>query len=288
MKSLLSRVLTYLEPLAPQVIGQWGSLALAWGTACSIRAIAFRSLQIFRALMPRIKKVDFALLVGRLSSTMAASDQNIQAFTAEIIETIDAIANADELDKSLIPQVYWCTCACLSTTVEQEFLQVVHLLQSLLKRIDLHDSSVIDQILSQRPVDWTGPPFLQPVLLKGLRSSVTSTATMDALQTLSRFQDSRLIDGSGGRLRDLYTIALPWCLHAMDNLDASLRAFAESISVLAGTEKRQSIQRIMNSYSKSHFRTKDDFLRQSVSSLREFGNQNWTDIVTLLLGLAPQ
>jgi len=286
MKSLLSRVLAYLEPLAPQVIGQWGSLALAWGTACSIRAIAFRSLQIFRALMPRIKKVDFALLVGRLSSTMAASDHNIQAFTAEIIETIDAIANADELDKSLIPQVYWCTCACLSTTVEHEFLQVVHLLQSLLNRIDLHDPTVIDQILSQRPVDWTGPPFLQPVLLKGLRSSVTSTATMDALQILSKFQDSRLIDGSGGRLRDLYTIALPWCLHGMDNLDPSLRGFAESISMLAGTEKRQSIQRIMNSYSKGHFRTKDDFLRQSVSSLREFGNQNWTDIVTLLLGLA--
>ena len=285
MKSLSSRVLGYLEPLAPQVVGQWGSLALSWGTSCSIRAIAFRSLQIFRALMPRIKKVDVALLVGRLSSTIAASDQNIQAFTGELIETIDAVANSDELDKTLIPPVYWCTCACLSTTVEQEFLQVVHLLQSLLKRIDLNDTSIIDQILSQRPVDWTGPPFLQPVLLKGLRSSVTSTATMDVLQVLARFQDNRLIDGSGGRLRDLYTIALPWCLHAMDNPDPSLRVFSENISALAGTEKRLSIQRIMNSYSKNHFRTKDDFLRQSVSSLRELGNQSWSDIVTLLLGL---
>jgi hypothetical protein len=285
MKSLLSRVLGYLEPLAPQVIGQWGSLALTWGTACSIRAIAFRSLQIFRALMPRVKKVDFALLVGRLSSTISASDQHIQAFTSEMIETIEVVANADELDKTLIPQAYWCACACLSTTVEQEFLQVVRLLQSLLKRIDLHDLAIIDQILSQRPVDWTESPFVQPVLLKGLRSSVTSTATIDVLQILSRFQDSRLIDGSGGRLRDLYTVALPWLLHAMDNMDVSLRAFAESISALAGSEKRLSIQRIMNSYSKGHFRTKDDFLRQSVSSLREFGNQNWTDIVTLLLGL---
>ena len=285
MKTLLSRMLGYLEPLAPQVIGQWGSLALTWGTACSIRAIAFRSLQLFRALMPRIKKVDFALLVGRLSSTISASDRHIQAFTAEMIETIEAVANVDELDKSLIPQIYWCTCACLSTTVEQEFLLVIHLLQSLLKRIDLNDSPIIDQILNQRPVDWTGPPFLQPVLLKGLRSSVTSTATIEVLQILSRFHDNRLIDGSGGRLRDLYTIALPWCLHAMDNPDASLRGFAESVGILAGIEKRLGVQRIMNSYSKCHFRTRDDFLRQSVSSLREFGNQNWTDIVTLLLGL---
>ena len=62
-----------VKPLAPQLIGQWGSLALTWGTACSIQAIAFQSLQLFRALMPRVKMVDFALLVGRLSSIIASA-----------------------------------------------------------------------------------------------------------------------------------------------------------------------------------------------------------------------
>ena len=285
MKSLITKVLVYLEPLAPQLVGQWGSLALTWGTACSIRAIAFRSLQIFRALMPRVKKVDFALLVGRLSNTIAASEDNIQAFTSEIFSTIDAVANADDLDKSLMPQIFWCTCACLSTTVEQEFLHVLHLLQSLLKRIDLNDPSTIDQLLSQRPVNWTDSPFLQPILLKGLRSSLTSGATMDVLQTLSRFQDNRIVDASGGRLRDLYTVVLPWCLHAMDVQDTSMKSFAENIGLLAASEKRLGIQRIMNSFSKGHFRTRDDFLRQSVSSLRDFSSQNWTEIVTLLLGI---
>ncbi len=285
MRLLLSRVLVFLEPLSPQVLGQWGTLALTWGTACSIRAIAFRSLQIFRALMPRVKKADFALLVGRLSSTIAASEDNIQTFTAEIFVAIDDVANADELDKALLPQVYWCVCACLATTVEKEFKQVVHLIQSLLKRIDLNDPATVDQILGQRPADWIGSPFLQPALLKGLRSSVTSAATLDVLQTLTRIQDNRLVDGSGGRLRDLYTVALPWCLHAMGIQDTSLKVFAESIGTLAANEKRPGIQRIMNSFSKGHFRTRDDFLRQSVSSLRDFGSQNWTQIVTLLLGL---
>ena len=68
--------------------------------------------------MPRVKKVDFAFLVGQLSSTIAASDR---AFTAKMIETIETFANVDELNKSLTLQVYWCTCACLSTTVEQGF-----------------------------------------------------------------------------------------------------------------------------------------------------------------------
>ncbi|KAF9525743.1 cell morphogenesis N-terminal-domain-containing protein [Crepidotus variabilis] len=285
MKSLISRVVGFLEPLAPQLLIQWGSLALMWGTACSIRAIAFRSLQIFRALMPKVKKADFALLVGRLSSTIADPEDNIQAFTSEILSAIDAIAISDELDKTLVPQVFWCACACLSTTVEQEFGQVVKLLHSLVKRIDLDDPVTVDQLLCHRPIDWTDSPFIQPPLLKGLRSSTTSTSTMDLLKTLAKIQDDRLIDASGGRLRDLYVIVLPWCLHAMDTQDNTVKALAESISVLATNEKKLGIQRIMNSFSKGHFRTRDDFLRQSVSSLRDFAGQNWTQIVTHLLGL---
>jgi len=77
-------------------------------------------------------------------------------------------------------------------------------------------------------------------------------------------------------------------LNAMVNdcRDSALVEFAEKISYLAGQEGRQSISRIMNSFSKAAFRTKDDFMRQSISSLREhYGSHYWVDIVTLLLGL---
>lgn len=43
MKQLASRILSFLDPLAPHLVSQWGSLALEWGTSCSIRATAFRS-----------------------------------------------------------------------------------------------------------------------------------------------------------------------------------------------------------------------------------------------------
>ncbi|KAJ3514095.1 hypothetical protein NLJ89_g2574 [Agrocybe chaxingu] len=286
MKSLCSRILAYLEPLAPNLISQWGSLALTWGTACSIRATAFRSLQIFRALMPRVKKADFALLLGRLSNTVAAPEENIQSFTSEIFLTINAVANSGDLDKLLLPQVYWCACACLSTTLESEFHQTVLLVDSLLTRIDLDDPATIDQLLSHKPVDWTDSPYLQPALLRGLRSSLVAAPAMKVLQALAQTQDKQLIDDSDGRLRDLYTVSLPWCLHAMDKQDGSMKGLAEDISILAGKEKRQSIQKIMNSFSKGHFRTRDDFLRQSVASLREhYGAKHWTEVVTLLIGL---
>jgi hypothetical protein len=72
----------------------------------------------------------------------------------------------------------------------------------------------------------------------------------------------------------------------MDNHDNSMKDVAEAISILAAGEKRHSIHKIMTSFSKGHFRTRDDFLRQSVASLREhYGAHHWAEIVTLLLGL---
>ena len=288
MKWLCSQVLGFMDLLAPMLAERWGSLALAWGTACSIRAIAFRSLQIFRALMPRVKQSDLALLLGRLSNTISAPDENIQSFTSEIILTVNAVAALGDLDGSLLPQMFWCACACLSTTVQQEFAQILKLLDSLLARVDLDDPDTATQLLSQRPLDWLGSTALQSGLLKGLRSSSTSEGTLKILKALVKVQDERIIDPSGGRLRDLYTVSLPWCLHAMatETQDDVLKQFAEDIGVLAHREGLFSIQKIMTSFAKGHFRTKDDFLRQSVASLREhYGVDHWTEIVTLLLGL---
>jgi len=286
MKVLCTLVLNFLEPLAPHLVSQWGSLALSWGTACSIKATAFRSLQLFRALMPRVKKADFALLLGRLSNTIASPEEGIQSFTSEIFLTINTVVASNDLDKSLLPQVFWCTVACLSTTVEQEFNQAIILLDSILTKIDLDDPGTTEQLLSHRPAEWKNSPYLQPALLKGLRSSSASTPTMKILSILARIMCNQLIDPSEGRLRDVYTVCLPWCLQAMDNHDNSMKDFAEAISVLATEEKRHSIHKIMTSFSKGHFRTRDDFLRQSVASLREhYGAQHWTEIVTLLLGL---
>ncbi|KAG6879009.1 hypothetical protein C0992_005899 [Termitomyces sp. T32_za158] len=288
MKSLSSRVLELLSPLSPKLVEEWGKLALAWGTTCSIRATAFRSLQIFRALMPKVVQKDVAVLLGRLSNTISAEDENLRSFSSELLRTLTAQTTSGDVNWTLLPQIFWCTCACLSTTNEDEFSQVLVLLEMLLTKVDLDDQDTVELLISKRPKDWQGAFSLQPPLLKGLRSSTTSAKTLQILQTLSAVQDDRLIDPSGGRVRDLYTFSLPWCLQAMasDKSDEELKEFASNISKLAVAEGRQSIQKIMMSFAKSHFRTRDDFLRQSVSSLREhYGADHWTEIVTLLLGL---
>ncbi|KAF4581676.1 Cell morphoproteinsis protein PAG1 [Pleurotus pulmonarius] len=285
MARLCETVLGFLDPLVPRLAERWGSLAVSWGTSCSIRGFAFRSLQIFRAILPRTCASDMALLLGRLSNTISSADENIQMFTSELIQTLSALVSSKDLESTFLPQLYWCCCAGLLTTVQREFVQVLQLLESILDRVDLDD--VTDILLSHQPPKWTGPVSLQPALLKGLRSSVTFEGTFHLLQRFAKVEDDRLIDASGGRVRDLYTAALPRCLYAMatDGPSESLKEFAEDIARLAEKEERHSIRKIMISFSKGHFRTKDDFLRQSVSSLREHYSTQWHDIDTLLLGL---
>lgn len=289
MRWLCTEIVSFLEPLCPGLLEKWGSLAITWGTSCPIRAIAFRSLQIFRALNPKTKKGDVGDLLGRMSNTIAAADEGILSFSAELIATVHAITVSKNFDPALIPQLYWTACACLSTTVESEFAAVLKWVHALLALIDFDNPSVVDGLISQRPVEWKGSATLQSALLTGLRSSKTSEDTMATLQILANISDARPIDDSGGRLRDLYTSALPWCLNAMvpqEVVEEPLRILAENIAVLAKAEGRISIQKIMTSFARSHFRTREDFLRQSVSSLREhYGAQHWADIVTLLMGL---
>ncbi|KAH9854750.1 cell morphogenesis N-terminal-domain-containing protein [Lenzites betulinus] len=281
-------VLTLVEPLHPKLSEQWGTLALNWGTACSIRPVAFRSLQLYRALTPRIGPTHIGMLLGRLANTIADEDLAIQSFNVEIISTLTALAGCSDLDSSQLPQLFWCAVACLSTIVETEFLHTLHLLDAVLTRIDLNDPDTADLLFAYMPTNWTGSSTLQSSLLTGLRSSVTSGLTLKILQQLAKVEDSRLIDPTEGRVRDLYTLSLPWCLHAMseDIKDESLQEFALNISRLAEEEERPSIERIMTSFAKGRFRTRDDFLRQSVASLREhYGVDHWTDVITLLMGL---
>ncbi|KAK0496297.1 cell morphogenesis N-terminal-domain-containing protein [Armillaria luteobubalina] len=273
MKWLCDRVLYILQPLCPGIREAWGTLALEWSTQCAFRHLAFRSLQTFRALMPRTSIGDLANLLGRLSLTIASPDDGVQSFASEILLTFNALAADENFNVSLFPQMFWCACAALSTTVEKEFSNALSFVSTLLTRVNLDDPSISELFLNHRPKDWIGSSGLQPALLAGLRSS-----------TMTVFKDE-------GRVRDLYTVSLPWFLHAMSSdkglIDEDLSRFAENIGELAKQEGRQSIGKIMSSFAKSHFRTRDDFLRQSVSSLREhYGATSWTQIVTLLLGLA--
>jgi hypothetical protein len=284
MDRLCKDVLSLLVPLYPQLRQEWGDLALDWGTTCPIRSIAFRSLQLFRALMPQINRMQLATMIGRITNTISEEDKNIQAFTREMFITFAAVARSD-LDPALLPPIFWCACACLSTTMELEFLTVLSLVDTLLQRLDLNDAVTVESLKAHRPPNWSGPePSLQSMIIVGLRSSVTYQASFALLARLTKVTGTWLVDESENRVRELFTIILPSCLHVKDGGEATmdLTGFANDIARLAERDNCANIARLMKSFAKGIIRTREDLLRQGVACVRdEFGNQ----AVSLLLGL---
>ncbi|KAG0700602.1 cell morphogenesis N-terminal-domain-containing protein [Suillus ampliporus] len=263
MSALFSQVFPMLQPLVPALEQTVGKLALAYVELCNMRSLALRFLA-------------------------ADADPERQAFSAEVIRIIIYMVTLDELDGTLLPRLFWTTYAVLTTSAETDYVQAIKLLAAFLDRIDLDDPHIVDLIVAQRPRDWNGTIGLQQALMSGLRSATTLNDTFAILGRLAKLKCSRLLDSSQNWLRDLFTLSLPWCMHAMcnDQHDEALNDFCSSIADLADEEGLESINRIMVSFVKRRFRTKDDFLRQSIGSLRDhYPPDDWTDIATLLLSL---
>ncbi|KZV99602.1 hypothetical protein EXIGLDRAFT_698301 [Exidia glandulosa HHB12029] len=284
---LLDDVLTVLEPLHPTLRQDWGELAVLWGTSCAIRPLAFAALKIFRLMMPSVNANMMGAVIGRLSNTVSDPDDHIQAFTVEILRTMTSLLESSELDMNLVPQLFWCTLACLSTTVEEEYVQALAMTKALLAKIDLNDEDNILYLEETRPETWSSASAdLQSSVLVGLRSSVTSASSWELLQQIVQLDGANFIGSPTGRVRDAFAVCIPWCLQAMDDKTTdSMADFAMNLSGLAERSGYPSIQRVMVSFAKQRFRTRDDFLRQALSSLREHFAATMADTCTLLLGL---
>lgn len=196
IQQLVDRVLAILEPFYPEVRDVWGALAVDWATSCPNRTLACRSFQLFRVLRPTIAPKMLADMLGRLSNTIADPLPDNNAFCIEILFSFCGIVRSVDTDFLLQhPQLFWCAAACLSTTVEKEFLVVLELLNTILDRLDLQDEDVVNALLDSQPPYWCGDDLrLQVLILPGLRSADTDQATFELLARLARLEQPALID----------------------------------------------------------------------------------------------
>ncbi|KAK8869950.1 hypothetical protein IAR55_000519 [Kwoniella newhampshirensis] len=288
MTNLIMKILGILLPLQPRIRQQWGELALTWATSCPIRHLACRSFQVFRILSPKINPRMVSDTLARLSSTIASSSPEIQAFNQEVLRTFASIVQSLTATEAFsFPQIFWCSIACLTTPFESEFTEVIELLSHVLDKTNLADPAVVQQLVSYRPGDWVGPPpYLQSLLLVGLRSSKTAFMTFDLIRRLTSAPHDDLIDSPSDRLLHGFVAALPWMLHSTDlgEPNEELASMALDLAAIADQQGNASFSRLLTSFARVRFRSKDDFIRQAASLLRDFMTMHALDIVTLLLG----
>lgn len=292
MRSLLSETLRILQPLSPDLADQWGGIALYWATSGPVRHIACRSFQAFRILLPDATPTMLADMLGRLSNTVSDPDLDIQTFALEILYTLTALVKSKDGGKrDLFAPTFWAALACLNTINEREYAVAIEMVDALLDKLDIGNIDVVRLLQSRCPDGWEGDVGgLQALVLRGLRSSVTSAASFKVLMRLAKVQNPALIDVEEDRLAFLFVSAVPWFLQASTPAaqiqDETLSDLATDIATLAEAQGRADLARVAASIAKSRFRTKDDLLRQAVNCIRSnFLPRLGPQLAVSLLGL---
>jgi hypothetical protein len=273
MEHLTAEVVKTFEITFPGIKEQWGRLSLTWATSCPVRHLACRSFQIFRCVLTSLDQFMLGDMLARLSNTIADEDSEIQTFSMEILTTLKTLIMKLDPEKLLtFPQLFWTTCACLESINEREFLEAVEMLDEFLTKIDFHSHGVRRLLLEGQPPRWDGPfEGLQPLLYKGLRSSLCFETTLRILDKLVQLPSDSLV-GDDSRLFCTILANFPSFLNDMEQKVRSDKVL-RTAKILFGVSESygySGIAIVLDGFITSKYHTSRDFLVGLVAALREY------------------
>lgn len=289
MDLLVRNTLEIFGATYPNIQQEWGRVALSWATTCAVRHIACRSFQVFRSLLSFLDQSMLKDMLHRLSNTISDETHDIQGFAMQILMTLNAITSELDAEKLIdFPQLFWVTVASLNTINEHEYVELLSVLSKFLSKIDLDSEDTVSCLVSTFPSNWEGKfEGLQQIIMIGLRSSVSLDASLQLLDRLNKLKDSEVIAGES-RLLFALLANIPRFSHALEEaeLTPQILESAKTLSEMALAKNQPNLARIIDSFAKNRFRSKNDFLSQTINFISEnFLGEYSGQTVIFLLGL---
>ena len=289
MNYLANEVVKVFSVAYPTIQQDWARTALLWATSCQIRHLACRSFQIFRCIPTPMGPTMLGDMLARLQNTIAADDIDVQTFSMEILTTLKTIIEALSTDELMqYPQLFWIVCACLDTVHEREFQETCIILDLLLEKIDFDHPTQVARLVEKRPPLWVGDfEGIQPLLYKGIRSSVCMEHALKLMQLLVVLPSNELL-GDDSRLAFTLLANLPRFLQSFNQelKDPALITAAETLAAVAQDQNATDLAEVLSDFASGRFRLEMDFLSQVISAIREFFFPELEySIVIFLLGL---
>lgn len=215
----------------------WGAEALKWAMECTARHLACRSHQIYRALRPSVTSDTCVLLLKCLHRCLGNPAPPVLGFIMEILLTLQVMVENMEPEKVILyPQLFWGCVAMMHTDFVHVYCQVLELCSRVIDRLSFEDQTTENVLLSSMPRDEldTGgdigdfqrieslaspsgnlPAFegLQPLVLKGLMSTVSHGVSIEVLSRITVHSCDSIFGDGETRLLMHITGLLPWlCL----------------------------------------------------------------------------
>lgn len=228
-------------------------------------------------------------MLARLSNTVADEDAEIQSFAMEILTTLKTlIAKLDAEKLNTFPQLFWTTCACLESINEREFLESVEMLNEFMDKVDFQQPSVRRALMDGQPSKWDGQfDGLQPLLYKGLRSSVCFDATIKTINRVVRLPSDPLV-GDDNRIFFATLASFPSFVHASEqkSIPDGVAQGAETLLEVAVGQGFSSLALVLNDYLSRNHASPKEFIQQMVGALKEtFLAQFDFAMITTMMGM---
>ncbi|RDX71843.1 Protein furry-like-like protein, partial [Mucuna pruriens] len=219
----------------------WGEEALKWAMECTSRHLACRSHQIYRALRPSVTSDACVSLLRCLHRCLANPVPQVLGFVMEILMTLQVMVENMEPEKVILyPQLFWGCVAMMHTDFVHVYRQVLELFSHVIDRLSFRDRTTENVLLSSMPRDELDtsdlggefqrtesksgyeplqegslPIFegVQPLVLKGLMSSVSHSVSIDVLSRTTVHSCDSIFGDAETRLLMHIIGLLPWlCL----------------------------------------------------------------------------
>ena len=320
LSSFVEDLIEIFSSVDPNLRQTWGTVAIEWGTSCRVKHVACRSFQIFRTLMPLVNQKVMGNLFDYLSCTLGDVKEENQGIAYEILITLNAMVSSMTSEEILaLPQFFWASVALLHGPHEWEYLEGVTMLEKILNKISLNDPKTSNILLINQPTRWKAPfNGLQPLLLKGLNSTLTEQCSLNLINKISLLEKDVFVDRTDGRVLFSILANISRLLQALeystrnknnvanssnlinnkienpqaeaelkDNIDVDkCLEIADSLAKLAEMKNYSTIAKLMESYSKRRFRDSQDFLQKFINSIREIWFPTYElQTLKLLMGL---
>lgn len=289
MEFLATRVVDTFELTFPGIKEQWSRLSLTWATTCPVRHLACRSFQIFRCILTSLDQYMLGDMLARLSNTVADEDTEIQSFAMEILTTLKTLISKLDADNlSTFPQLFWTTCACMESINEREYLESVEMLNEFMDKVDLQQPAVRRSLMEGQPSKWDGQfEGLQPLLYKGLRSSICLEASLKTITRMVRLPSDPLI-GDDNRIFFAILANFPRFFYALEQstIPQDVAQTAETLLEAAVGQGLSVLALVLNDFLSRHHETPRDFVLQMFAALKgSFLPQMDFAMVTTLMGM---
>ncbi|KAG4987863.1 hypothetical protein JHK85_030846 [Glycine max] len=218
----------------------WGEEALRWAMECTSKHLACRSHQIYRALRPSVTSGACVSLLRCLHRCLGNPVPQVLGFVMEILMTLQVMVENMEPEKVILyPQLFWGCVAMMHTDFVHVYRQVLELFSHVIDRLSFRDRTTENVLLSSMPRDELNtsdlgefqrtesksgyeplqegslPTFegVQPLVLKGLMSSVSHSVSIDVLSRITVHSCDSIFGDAETRLLMHIIGLLPWlCL----------------------------------------------------------------------------